>query len=117
MQNRIGGAGQRIPTLTVQETWDRLQTPTDAEEAPVLIDVRETWEFQQGHARGARNIPLSEFNNQLSTIPADRDVFFICQSGSRSAAVTKAMIQAGYSRVFNVHGGTTVWMMHQLPLG
>ena len=112
----FGGAGSRVPSITVQEAWERLSS-AKKQDVPLLIDVRETWEFGRNHARGARNIPLGQMMQHLKEIPQDRDVLLICQSGNRSSSAAKALIEAGYTRVFNVSGGTGAWLMHHLPLG
>ncbi len=110
------GGGSRVPTLTVQETWERVNVKKK-QDAPALIDVREVWEFTRGHARGAHNIPLGELRQRLSEIPQDRDILLICQSGNRSSTAARMLMQAGYTRIFNVSGGTSAWYMHHLPLG
>ncbi len=110
----FGGSGSRIPAISVQDAWERLSKEQDP---PVLVDVRETWEFGRGHARGARNIPLGQVMQRLKEIPKDRDVLLICQSGNRSGNAAHALMQAGYTRIFNVSGGTNAWRLHHLPLG
>lgn len=112
----FGGAGSHVPTVSVQDAWKRLNG-ADKQEVPVLIDVRETWEFARGHARGARNIPLGQVMQRLNEIPTDRDVLLICQSGNRSGNAAKALLKAGYTRTFNVSGGTSAWLMQKLPRG
>ncbi len=113
MSNRFGNV--QIPSLNPQEAWQKISTG-HKETGPVLIDVREGWEFQNGHARGAVHIPMSELAQRLNEIPANRDVFMICQSGSRSGSVVKYLANSGYTRVFNVSGGTGMWSMLGLPL-
>ena len=112
----FGGAGSRVPTITVRDAWERLSSK-QKQEVPVLIDVREPREFERNHAKGARNIPVNQVMQRLGEIPKDRDVLVICQSGNRSGSAAKALMQAGYTRIFNVSGGTGAWMMHHLPLG
>ncbi len=115
MNNNANGAGNQVPAISVQEAWDRLKSDTQAD-GPVLIDVRETWEYQRGHAQGAQHIPLGEVMGQLDQIPRDRDVLLICQSGYRSENAARALMNAGYTRVYNVIGGTSDWRSHHLPL-
>jgi len=49
-----------------------------------LLDVRTPGEFQDGHAEGATNIPVSELESRLAEVPRDRVVITYCASGSRS---------------------------------
>ncbi len=111
----LGGAGSHMQSISVRDAWERLSSKQH-QDAPILIDVREPWEFGRGHARGARNIPLGAVMQRLQEIPQDRDVLVICQSGHRSGSAVKVLLRAGYTRVFNVSGGTSAWQMHQLPL-
>ena len=96
------------------------KTPAEAQEMlekgdAVLIDVREPMEFAQVHAKGAKLIPLGTFGQHIGELPTDQDVLIICQSGNRSARATMAAMQAGLSRVYNVKGGTSAWVMSKLP--
>jgi len=115
---RLFSGGARVPSINPREAWDQLsaQQSGAAHVAPILIDVREPWEFNGGHARGAKNIPLSQRGNRLSEIPRDRDVLLICQSGNRSGTAANFLQRQGMTRVTNVSGGTTVWRMQGLPL-
>lgn len=110
----FGGEENTIPSITPQEAWKRL---SDARSSVVLIDVRETWEYTNGHAREARNIPLSQLQQRVAEVPADREVLLICQSGHRSMQAAKVLQRQGKTHVVNVTGGTTVWQLHGLPMG
>jgi thioredoxin len=84
-----------------------------------LIDVRTGLEFNGAHAVGARHAPLSGLEpaavlaNRLGA--ADEPVYIICKSGSRSASACTAFINAGFSNVFSVAGGTDAWVGAGLP--
>ncbi|MDA8196731.1 MAG: rhodanese-like domain-containing protein [Actinomycetota bacterium] len=74
----------------------------------VIIDVREAYEYAQGHVHGALNIPLSLLQNRLDEIPKGRDVYVICQSGSRSLTGATILSRAGIDAA-SVVGGTSGW--------
>lgn len=118
MFERLFGGAAKVPSVTPQEAWERLShnQPENGQRRPILIDVRESWEFNGGHARGAKNIPLSQLGRRLHEIPGDRDVLLICQSGHRSVSAAHLLLRQGITRVTNVSGGTAVWRMHELPL-
>lgn len=82
----------------------------------VLIDVRETWEWQTGHADGARHIPLKELPARLDELPRTAPVYLICASGSRSGKAAQYLKQAGFERPINVRGGTMAWEREGLPM-
>ncbi|NQX28572.1 rhodanese-like domain-containing protein [Microbacteriaceae bacterium VKM Ac-2854] len=74
-----------------------------------LLDVREPWEWQLGHAPQAHHIPMGELGARQAEIPADAPILVVCHSGSRSAMVTEALEGAGYESA-NVDGGMTAWV-------
>jgi rhodanese-related sulfurtransferase len=49
-----------------------------------LIDVRDPKEFEAGHMKNAVNIPVSEVQKQVKTLPSDKPIVFVCATGSRS---------------------------------
>lgn len=101
------------PSVSAPEAWTHLSTKgTDA----VLIDVREPSEYKSGHAKGAKNIPLSQLQRRVNEIPRDREVFLICQSGHRSMQAAHVLQQQGLEKVVNVTGGTSIWRLHHLPM-
>ena len=106
--------GPPIPTITVREARQRL-TSGD-EPTPALIDVREPWEFAEGHAEGAISLPLSQLQARVAEAPRDRDVFLICHTGVRSRTAARFLIGQGIERSFNVEGGTDEWEAAHLPL-
>ncbi len=113
MFKRVFDTRSSIPSITVQEAWERVTAPITT---AMIIDVREAWEFKQGHARGARNIPLSQLGQRFREVPADRDILLICRSGNRSLQAAKFLQQQGRERVTNVSGGMSSWEMHRLPV-
>lgn len=82
----------------------------------VLIDVREPNEYAEVRANGAQLIPLGTLPQRLNELPTDQDVLMICRSGSRSAMACQLAGQAGYSRLYNVAGGTLAWQAANLPV-
>lgn len=89
--------------------------PADAQ----LIDVREPEEFQQGHAKGARNLPMSEFTAHIQEVDLTRDVYVICHLGGRSAQVAEYLSEVtedSSANIFSVDGGTQAWKSAGLPM-
>jgi rhodanese-related sulfurtransferase len=74
-----------------------------------IIDVREPFEFSGGHISRAKNIPLGNIRNRLSEVPKDKDVVFVCRSGSRSMRAAKMAKNAGLSSIYNLSGGMMRW--------
>jgi rhodanese-related sulfurtransferase len=78
------------------------------EDGGFLLDVRETDEWDAGHAPDAVLIPMSDFQARAGELPRDRWIVTICRTGNRSRAVVDALVGAGYDAV-NVDGGMRAW--------
>ena len=70
-----------------------------------LLDVREEYEYQDGHIKGAINIPLREILEKKDTLPKDKDIYVYCRSGHRSADAVNFLKSLGFEKVHNVEGG------------
>lgn len=85
-------------------------------EGALLIDVREPDEWAAGHAPKARHIPLGQLEQQLGTLPRNRELLFICRSGARSAQAMATARRAGLTTARNVRGGLLAWQRAGLPV-
>jgi adenylyltransferase/sulfurtransferase len=77
--------------------------------APLLVDVREPYEFDAGHLPGALHIPVGELPQRIAQIPPDSAPVFICRSGGRSLAACKLALAAGIAAPANLEGGMLAW--------
>lgn len=73
-----------------------------------VVDVREPWEYQEGHVPGAVNIPVGDVPGRLSEIPDP--VVVVCKGGTRSARIAEYLMTNGYASVANLVGGTERWI-------
>lgn len=79
-------------------------------EGAVLLDVREDFEWAEGHAPDAVHIPLRQLHARVEEIPAHRPVLVICRSGRRSAdAAAQLAGRTDLGEVANVEGGMIAW--------
>ncbi len=85
-------------------------------ERPIVVDVREPWEYRQGHVPGSRLIPLGDLMRHVAELDPAVPVAVICASGSRSQSAAALLGQKGFATVYNVLGGTSAWMINRLPL-
>lgn len=90
--------------VSAQDVERQLKDPA----APLLVDVREVGEYQQGHIPGARLIPLGTLASRLHELPRDRRIVAVCRSGARSGSATAVMRKAGLDAV-NMAGGMLAW--------
>lgn len=71
----------------------------------VLVDVRTSQEYNQGHIPGSINIPLQEITEIFQKIPDKNTPLFVyCHSGMRSAKAANILARAGYQAVKNIGG-------------
>ena len=70
-----------------------------------LLDVREEYEYQEGHVKGAVNLPLREILSQKDSLPKDKDIYVYCRSGHRSADAVNFLKSLGFEKVHNIEGG------------
>jgi adenylyltransferase/sulfurtransferase len=77
--------------------------------APLLIDVRERWEYETGHLPDAVNIPMSELPRRLSELPRSGAAVFVCRSGGRSLSACALALAAGLAAPANLEGGLQAW--------
>ena len=80
-----------------------------AREQPLLLDVREPWEYEKARIAGSQLVPMREVPGRLDEIDADRAVVAICHHGGRSAQVAMFLEKNGYREVHNLVGGVDAW--------
>lgn len=82
----------------------------------VLVDVRETVEYEAEHIPGALLCPLSTFEAELFPKFPGKRLVIHCAVGKRSAAACKQLANAGYpDRVLNMAGGIGAWKAAGCP--
>jgi rhodanese-related sulfurtransferase len=82
-----------------------LKSRLNAGERPVLLDVREPWEFELARIEGSVLIPMSQLEGRFTELDPDAETVVICHHGNRSSYVTMALQQAGFESVLNLEGG------------
>lgn len=85
------------------------------EDGAVLLDVREPYEWREGHAPQARHLPLSDLARRAREIPDERHIITVCRSGHRSAQAARLLAREG-RQVSNVTGGMHAWARAGLPI-
>lgn len=76
----------------------------------MLVDVRETDEYESGHIPNAISVPLSIFDNKIEKTLKDKNkpVIVYCLSGGRSGVALNKLLKMGYTSVYNL-GGISSW--------
>lgn len=74
-----------------------------------VLDVREDFEFEDGHVPTAHHIPLNTVPDRYLEIPQGEKIFVICKSGRRSQTAADFLVGKGYDAV-SVESGTEGWI-------
>ena len=89
--------------MTAVPQVDPRDVPADA----TIIDVREDYEWEGGHATGAKHITLGTLTERLAELPAP--------GGGRSNRAATFLREHGYA-AHNIAGGTSAWFAAGLPM-
>lgn len=82
----------------------------------IVLDVREPYEYADGHVAGATLLPLSQLPSRLDEVPADQPVYVYCRSGNRSQQASEILVKAGKRDIRNVEGGILAWEAAGYPV-
>lgn len=95
--------------LTPDECKTHLE---QAEPGPLLLDVREPWEYQIVHLEDSHLVPMREIPAILETLDPHQEIIVICHHGIRSRHVALFLEHQGFSNVVNLSGGLDAWARH-----
>ncbi|WP_334189828.1 rhodanese-like domain-containing protein [Noviherbaspirillum sp.] len=76
---------------------------------PLLLDVREPWEFQTCHIEGAVPMPMNTVPARMQELDEDAAIVCICHHGARSMSVAAFLERNGFPNVINLTGGVHAW--------
>ena len=78
-------------------------------ETPMLLDVREPWEFEICHIDGSINIPMGQISQQLEQLQTASEIVVICHHGIRSQQVISFLQRQSAAALVNLDGGVDAW--------
>lgn len=107
--------------LTPQQVAARLQDA--ALPAPLLLDVREPWEYDTARIAGTTLVPMSGLVARVEEIASlqeeadgtPRQLICICHHGARSMQVAAFLEKHGFEQVANLTGGIHAWSLQVDP--
>lgn len=82
---------------------------------PLLLDVREPWEFDYCRIEGSELIPMGQIHLQLDDIDPEAEIVVICHHGIRSRQVAYYLESQGFNDVINLEGGVERWAQDVEP--
>ena len=94
-----------MKTITAKELQDLIKIKPSL----LLVDVRETSEWQSQHIESSINLPLSDSQRYsclfLKSKNKSEEIFIMCQRGGRSFSFATFLNENGYTNITNVEGG------------
>ena len=102
-----------IPQLTPGELARWREDAT--RQPPVLVDVREPWEFELARIEGSLLVPLGQLPSRVDELPRDRPLVMVCHTGRRSQNAAMFLAQSGFADVQNLSGGVERWAVEVDP--
>lgn len=101
----FGLFGPKMNTISTAELQSRLE----AGEKLTIIDVREDWEYAEGHVPGSVLKPLGQIRTWANLLDKNKELLLICRTASRSAMAYQFLNSAGFTNLKNVTGGMVTW--------
>ena len=93
--------------MTVQELQAALTAQSAAR--PLLLDIREAWEWQLARIDGSRHLPMGEIPARIDDLDKSHPTVVICHHGVRSLQVVAFLQRLGFSNLHNLQGGIDAW--------
>ncbi len=114
----VSGGALVWPSLTRgKHTLSTLQAIQLLNKSKVtIVDVRKPEEYNAGHLRYSKNIPLDDFGRRISELDKAQAVLLVCQSGARASRAVAECKRAGMDHVYVLDGGFTEWRSQGLPV-
>lgn len=108
--NESKRAGKSIDSQQLVQLMNR--------ENAVVLDVRDSGEYSQGHVPGALNIPYTALDSRVRELDQYKEtpVVVTCKMGQHSSIATNILRKAGFTNVAKLRGGLTEWRGQNMPV-
>jgi rhodanese-related sulfurtransferase len=108
-----------LPEITVDELFERL----NSDQPPLLIDIRDSADFngtgysKYGHIQNARSISILELESKFEDLQSfkDKEIVTMCPGGGLSLAAVEILTEAGFTDVTSLKGGIGLWHKKGYP--
>lgn len=87
-----------------------------ADNAPLVVDVRTEKEVREAFIGDSINIPLNHLVERKEELPVNRPIVVHCASGYRSSIAASLLQREGFENVFDLVGGIAAWKATDLPV-
>jgi parallel beta-helix repeat protein len=82
----------------------------------VLLDVRNQSEYDAGHIRNAKLIPLWNLTQNLGELDKTDEILVYCAAGARSTNASSILASNGFSHIYNILEGINGWIATAYPV-
>ncbi|MEC9055027.1 MAG: rhodanese-like domain-containing protein [Verrucomicrobiota bacterium] len=115
-----GNDEKKSPTIVhvdARQAGELLSDP-DKKNSPIIIDIRTSDEFREGHLKGARQIDFLEegFAEKVRKLDRSRSYLIHCRSGGRSSRSLALWKKMKFKKVYHLDGGILAWEKAGLPV-
>jgi molybdopterin/thiamine biosynthesis adenylyltransferase len=116
IQDLLKALRESVAEIEPARAAERLEGP--AGRRPLLVDVREIDEWEEGHVPGALHLPRGFLEMRIEGLVADRETEMVlyCAGGNRSLLAAEALGRMGYGKVASLTGGLKRWKDEGRPL-
>jgi sulfur-carrier protein adenylyltransferase/sulfurtransferase len=109
------GTKQKVVISDVDVTPRELKASIDAGRKPVLLDVREPFEYALCHLESSTLIPVDQLSHRLKELGLNDEIVVYCHVGIRSAGAVSLLRKNGFTNVKNLTGGIDAWAVQVDP--
>jgi rhodanese-related sulfurtransferase len=96
--------------MDLEITVDQFKTLLASTTPPLLLDVRESWEFATAQIPSSTLIPMNEVPSRaFSELDEDQHIAVLCHHGARSLSVAAWLRNQGFNKAQSVAGGIDAW--------
>lgn len=102
----LSSCGASYTQISQDEAMKMMEEQTDY----LIVDVRRSDEFAEGHIAGAINVPNEDIDDEMPELLPDKDQLLLiyCRSGNRSKEASQKLADIGYTNVYEF-GGINTW--------
>lgn len=82
----------------------------------LLIDLRSADQFKAAAIPQSRNIPAADLDAKASTLPKDKPIILVCETGRSASRSVAVLRKHGITDAYTLEGGIQAWMQASLPV-
>jgi len=98
------------PKITPEQYLKVRNETAGKADTPLLLDVREPWEFATAAIPGATLIPMGDIPSRAhAELDPDQPIIVLCHHGARSLSVTMWLRREGFDHAQSLAGGIDFW--------